>query len=497
MGEGATLVMTGKKTDQNKISSAFNKVSGAGNVELNLAMDNGIGFDLSGVTGDISVATGRLQVNTSTFNEASTIRLTSSNSQLVFNASCELKNDVILDADTTFHVNTPSSGVYEGRISGDLLGEERTLRKSGGSNLILAGRTVLKELETNTGKVIIDSTSAYIETVDGSINGSATGSLNLSQNAILNVTGDVLSRSNTGIHLEKGAVLALLGHGVTIINEKGGNTSLKATTNEGQKYSLASTNYEVMNARVVYTGSEDATLSNKLTNVTLENSISNAAAPALEDGSESTFYAGSTLKVTNADNTLNGVIAYGGDVALHNLQDGTSLNLLEIATGRTVSAYVGSQVDEKSTITITGRTLLSGGAMLNSNLTLAEGATLDMANLYDSTVILDGALTFGGQVQLGENVLSVIKGLDSIGDKQILFAGLSGVDFTAVAPGNLESTQVLASSLFSNIDNQDLYVNYQVIDNVGFLMVVHVPEPTTTTLSLLALSALAARRRRK
>ena len=502
VGEGATLVMTDKATTQNNTSSAFKNVSGVGNVVLNLANDNGIGFDLRGVTGDITVATGRLQINTSMFNETSSIRLASSSSELVFNNSCELKNDVILDADTTFHVNTPSSGVYEGRISGDLLGEERTLRKSGGSNLILAGRTVLKELETNTGKVIIDSTSAYIETVDGDIGNTAGGSLELAQNAILNVTGDVLSRSNTGIHLKKGAVLALLGHGVTIINEKGGNTgedtaSVKATTSNGQKYSLASTNYEVKDARVVYTGSEDATLSNKLTNVTLENSISNAAAPALEDGSESTFYAGSTLRVTNADNTLNGVIAYGGDVALHNLQNGTSLNLLEIATGRTVSAYVGSQTDEKSGITITGRTLLSGGATLNSNLTLAEGATLDMANLYDSTVILDGALTFGGQVQLGENVLSVIKGLDSIGDKQILFAGLSGVDFTAVAPGNLESTQVLACSLFSNIDNQDLYVNYQVIDNVGILMVVHVPEPATSTLSLLALSALAARRRRK
>ncbi|MBO5683355.1 MAG: autotransporter-associated beta strand repeat-containing protein [Akkermansia sp.] len=495
VGEGATLVMTGKKTDQNKTSSAFNNVSGAGDVELNLAMDNGIGFNLSNITGDITVATGRLQINTSTFNETSSIRVASSSSELVFNNSCELKNDVILEADTTIHVNKPSSGVYEGRISGDLLGEGKMLRKSGGSNLILAGRTVLKELETNTGKVIIDSISAYIETVDGSINGSATGSLYLSQNAILNVTGDVLSRSNTGIHLEKGAVLALLGHGVTIINEKGEDTSLKAT-NASQKYSLASTNYEVKNARVVYTGSEDATLSNMLTNVTLENSISNAAAPALEDGSESTFYAGSTLKVTNADNTLNGVIAYGGDVALHNLQDGTSLNLLEIATGRTVSAYVGSQLDEKSTITVTETAQLGSASVLNASLTLANGATLEMDAFQTEPVILTGTLTFAGQVELGKNLLAAVNALSGR-DELVLFTGLSDVIMPTVTAGDLESPQVLANSVFSNVQNENLYVNYQVIDNVGFLMVVHVPEPTTTTLSLLALSALAARRRRK
>ena len=56
---------------------------------------------------------------------------------------------------------------------------------------------------------------------------------------------------------------------------------------------------------------------------------------------------------------------------------------------------------------------------------------------------------------------------------------------------------VKASDVFSNVQNNTLYVSYQVIDNVGSLMVVHVPEPATTTLSLLALSALAMRRRRK
>jgi len=47
------------------------------------------------------------------------------------------------------------------------------------------------------------------------------------------------------------------------------------------------------------------------------------------------------------------------------------------------------------------------------------------------------------------------------------------------------------------VQSDTLYVDYRVIDNVGTLLVANVPEPATATLSLMALAALAARRRRK
>ena len=497
VGEGATLIMTDKTTGQNNTSTAFNNVSGTGDIVLNLTADNGVGFGMSAFTGDITVATGRLQVNTSSFNEASTIYLASSNSELVFNASCELKTDVVLEADTTFHVNTPQTGLYEGVISGDLHGEDRKLKKAGGSTLILKGRTTLKALETHAGQVVIDSPYALIEMVDGAMNNQAGGTLKLAEEASLRVTGDVWSRSNTGILLDKGAELALLGHDICIINERGDDTSLKATTQGGQKYSLSSTDYEIKNARVVFTGSESATLGNKLTNVTLENSISNAAAPAnLEEETDSSFYAGSTLTVTNADNTLNGVVAYGGDVMLQNLQAATSLELLEIATGRTVSGYAGSG-GEKSNITVTGHALLGGGATLNASLTLADGATLDMYSIEQSAVALDGTLTFNGQVELGGNLLAILAEMSSWQSQELtLFTGLSDIALPSMESEN--GSSVLASTLFSNVQSENMYVEYHVIDNVGSLVVtMTIPEPATTTLSLLALTALAARRRRK
>ncbi len=497
VGEGATLIMTNMTTGQNQTSSAFNNVTGTGNIVLNLANNNGVGFNMSGFSGDVTVATGRLQVNTSIFNENTTIHLATSDSQLVFNNTCELKNDVVLEADTTFHVNTPGEGLYTGTISGDILGEDKKLKKAGGSTLVLKGRTTLKALETYAGQVIIDSPYALIETVDGAMSDTAGGTLKLEEGTSLRVTGDVWSRNNTGILLEKGSELALLRHNICIINERGEDTSLKATTSNGKQYSLAESNYEIRNARVVFTGSESATLGNKLTNVTLENSISNAVAPAIqEDGTDDTFFAGSTLTVTNAENTLNGVIAYGGDVTLQNLQAGTSLNLLEIAAGRTVSAYVGANEDEKSAMTVTDSTLLCGTATLNTSLTLAEGSTLDMTTLGAGAVTLNGALTFGGKVTMGANLLAIVNEMSGWDESITLFTGLSDVTLPSEADAASDG-KVLASEVFTNVNNTQLYVTYQVIDNVGSLLVVHVPEPTTATLSLLALAALAARRRRK
>ena len=493
VGEDATLVMTDKTTGQNNISTAFNNVSGSGNIVLNLAMDNGIGFNLSGFSGDITVATGRLQVNTSTFNDASTIRLTSSNSQLVFNGNHELKNDVVLESDTTLHANSSKAGI----ISGDFLGEDKKLTKAGGGSLTLSGRTVLKTLETSVGKAIINSTSAYIEMVDGAMGNAASGSLELAQNAVLNVSGDVWSRNNTGISLKSGAVLALLGHNVAIINTGTDTASVKATTSNGQKYSLEQTNYEIKNARVVYTGSEDATLNNMLTNVTLENSISNAVAPVdLEDGAGDAFYAGSTLTVTNADNTLNGVVAYGGDITLQNLRAATSLNLLEIAAGRTVSAYTAGS--EKSNITVTDHVLLGGGATLHSSLTLSEGAVLDMDTLQSGAAMVAGALTFDGQLTMGDKLLAILDEMSSWENHELtLITGLDSFTFDGVEVA--DGSMLQASTYFSNVSDT-VSVSYRVSGDVGSLVLVSmdvVPEPTTSTLSLLALAGLCARRRRK
>ena len=62
-----------------------------------------------------------------------------------------------------------------------------------------------------------------------------------------------------------------------------------------------------------------------------------------------------------------------------------------------------------------------------------------------------------------------------------------------------EADSILANPYFTNLNSSNQYVlTYSGTDNGTLsIMAASVPEPTTTTLSLLALSALAMRRRRK
>ena len=158
--DGATLTMTNKETGQDNTSDAFNKVSGEGDVVLHLAKDNGVGFNLSGIEGDITVAEGRLQVNTSTFNENSTIYLaqtsdsSNTNGELVFDGTgTVLKNDVVLETSTTFHVNNGKTGTISGVISGDA-----SLTKAGAGELTLTAQNTYTGATTISGGKIILST---------------------------------------------------------------------------------------------------------------------------------------------------------------------------------------------------------------------------------------------------------------------------------------------------------------------------------------------------
>lgn len=195
-----------------------------------------------------------------------------------------------------------------------------------------------------------------------------------------------------------------------------------------------------------------------------------------------TFNAGTTLEVAG-NSTIRGNVNLLAD-SLFKLEEAASLSLHE-----TLGA-------EASTLTVNGSAILEGGSTLNANLTLAAGTTLEMDMLEAGAVRINGALTFGGKVALGEKLLAEVGGLTWQEHSVMLFTGLTGITLP-VAASELEDDCVLASSVFSNVENSSLCVTYRVVDNVGSLMVMIVPEPATATLGLMSLTALAMRRRRK
>ncbi len=202
------------------------------------------------------------------------------------------------------------------------------------------------------------------------------------------------------------------------------------------------------------------------------------------------------LHLNNSGDELDRISVTGGTANIHGTEAYT-LAQLHAATKVEVGFFAGATQDTstKSSVTVSGSTLLGGAATLNTSLTLAAGSTLDMTDLSAGAVTLNGALTFGGKVTMGENLLATVGTMYGWQELK-LFTGLSDVTLPSVTEAASDG-KVLASEVFTNVNNAQLYVTYQVIDNVGSLLVVHVPEPTTTTLSLLALSALASRRRRK
>ena len=130
---------------------------------------------------------------------------------------------------------------------------------------------------------------------------------------------------------------------------------------------------------------------------------------------------------------------------------------------------------------------------------------------------MDGtALTFNSGLTLGGTLLEVIADLEE-GESFTLFTGVASMNLQqtvtlynmrslaeqteeAISYSTLmDGQQVAAADYFSNLSgNSGLVLRYDSTDgSVSIAHVAAIPEPATATLSLLALAALAARRRRR
>lgn len=207
----------------------------------------------------------------------------------------------------------------------------------------------------------------------------------------------------------------------------------------------------------------------------------------------------STVSVDAVDNAGN--LSFTGIQSL-NLTDLSLADGSVLSVGSGVATIAAESADTFTGVTVSGTAVLEGGSTINGSLDLSEAASIELNNM-DEAIDINGDLI----LVLGENVTvsgNYTEMLENLIDGQSLdIFRVSG----SITLNGLELTDGYsedAGSLIAAIEQGRYSLGYRAsaTGDGGTLYLSTasspaVPEPTTATLSLLALAAMAARRRRK
>lgn len=334
-------------------------------------------------------------------------------------------------------------------------------------------------------------------------------SIAASSNTALEVIGSgTLNHKNAfnnalSISVQKGATLSVNGADQklnTATDIYDGTLELRATTVDGEK------------ARVTIIGSGTIRATGGESTLAATTTLDERATVSYDVASGSTLKStgnlvsigdtgiiktgGGKLQLNNEANAIANIQVEAGELNMHGAANYDLYNL-QAAASASLSFLVGAAGDEPSeaNVRVVGTADFGSGAQLNANLTLATGAVLNVA---DGGLAMGSTLTLQEGVLLGDSTLARVQSLRE-GESTTLFSGVDGLTL-----GNTEYTtistedSILASPYFSNLSN-NYVLSYTGTANGSLsitMMSAAVPEPTTVTLSLLALSALAMRRRR-
>ncbi len=336
-----------------------------------------------------------------------------------------------------------------------------------------------------------------IANLDMAGNNDRNGHLKLADKVALEVKTNFWLGGTSSVVLNEGA--SLTRDGMTITGKSADSKLTRLVNGDNNIFEAGSDDHEVANAAVSITKEvqDSNTLALKLTNSSVANNSS------------------SNLSVTNAGNNLSEVHAIKGNINLQNVDLNVqgALASLSIAENLSVGAHTGTQVlDSKegcANLTVSGAASFAASSKLYANLTLNDGATLTINNQNNSTAaVIEGTLTLLNTdkgITLTGTVLDTLEGLQAPGSGEVvLFKGvdslvLGGQTYSVGSETLNTGSNVKLSDYFSNdrdIDFGKYYLAFN--DSTGDLTAgLIIPEPTTTTLSLLALAGLCARRRRK
>ena len=167
--------------------------------------------------------------------------------------------------------------------------------------------------------------------------------------------------------------------------------------------------------------------------------------------------------------------------------------ILEFATDAMLSAMLQSVIDADGDDILNEN---AGGNVEGAGITLHAGSTLHLENCHIN--LNCGTLTLNVTPQDAEKINLVLLLDDVLLDDSMVLL-FSGVDNVVLGydDDDVNGSKWYASHYFTgNMVGENTMLVYDEYQRIVYLTGV-VPEPTTTTLSLLALTALAARRRRK
>ncbi len=197
---------------------------------------------------------------------------------------------------------------------------------------------------------------------------------------------------------------------------------------------------------------------------------------------------------TTGSQSIAALTANGGNIDVFGVTSLTVKDMV-IGDGSTVGVYSGANAS-----TSEAGLNISGSADAKASLTIGSGATLNTnLSLWNAKLTFqDGALAMGSSLTLildGSSELYINIGTMKPGESLTLFTGVDQFQASADA-----ATIDEASKVFGNLTAGDFKLTYSGANSDGIVALVAqraVPEPTTATLSLLALMGLAARRRRR
>ena len=477
--------------------AGYNKgnLSGEGTVSLALSQNYGNTLQLgSSFNGETHVRSGYFTITGATVGK--TLRLAGGvNMQSL--AKGTVTADIIMEGTHEVHANSGRPITYNGSITG----ENGVFISAGTSAHTFNGAVSLAEFRTKASAAVTFNSRVALDTLTvqkgsvtfadkatlGSVNQSG-GSIRLAAGAEVNVTRELRGSAAGAVALENGASLKLKDIEFT---NRGDSTATLQTSADGAAYSAADTQFELTGGHLKSTASTATTLNTKLTRASVENAGSGL------------------LTVNGAANTLTGIAATGGSVQINGAAQ--QLSWLDIGSAHSIIS--------QSPVAVSGLASFAAGSRLVADFELLSGATLEIGQVSTGGVKLEGTLTLNSGLMLGEQLMSSLQNLQS-GQVLTLFSGLDTINID----GAFMNDRVLISELFSNVEGADsLYLTMALENSKLSLQVMHIPdqprmmmmaarpqaafaaarssevmpEPTTATLSLLALIGLAIRRRRK